>query len=425
MIRLYLKQAWRLLQDTPVLSAISILGTALAVCLIMVMIMAHEVRTAPYPPEVNRDRMLFVSKMGAGPKGEQKSSSHGSMSYLYAQKAFKPLRSAQLVSAVGSTYPVAVSRPGSKENLSVDRKMADAEFWQMFAFDFVEGAPYDEADVASSRPKAVLVESVARKLYGTTAVVGEEILIDYISYRICGVVRDVSTLASSCYAQVWVTITSVEQDPGYGGIVGDLKAYILARSSEDFDAIRSEVEELRLKCNEENPEMDAYYLGQPDTQFTHINRIWSNVAPDMKGIVRQLLITILVILLVPAINLSGMTSSRMRKRLSELGVRRAFGAKRSQLLMQVLWENLVQTSVGSLLGLLLAVASTYLLKGLIYGYLAYSETGARLEIDLLSLLSPRIFAIAFGLCLVINLLSALLPAYRVSRRSIVSSLLSK
>ena len=47
------------------------------------------------------------------------------------------------------------------------------------------------------------------------------------------------------------------------------------------------------------------------------------------------LLVIVILLLVPAINLSSMTLSRMRKRMSEIGVRKAFGATANVLLRQV------------------------------------------------------------------------------------------
>ena len=50
-------------------------------------------------------------------------------------------------------------------------------------------------------------------------------------------------------------------------------------------------------------------------------------------------IMIIVILLVPAINLSGLTHTRMRRRLEELGIRKSFGATQGELVWQVLNEN--------------------------------------------------------------------------------------
>ena len=50
-------------------------------------------------------------------------------------------------------------------------------------------------------------------------------------------------------------------------------------------------------------------------------------------------IVIAILLLVPAVNLSGMTLSRMRRRMAEIGVRKAFGATGGELMRQVFFEN--------------------------------------------------------------------------------------
>ena len=60
----------------------------------------------------------------------------------------------------------------------------------------------------------------------------------------------------------------------------------------------------------------------------------------------------LLLLLVPAVSLSGMADSRMERRLGELGVRRAFGAPKGALIGQVLMENFLYTLLGGLVGLL-------------------------------------------------------------------------
>ena len=62
---------------------------------------------------------------------------------------------------------------------------------------------------------------------------------------------------------------------------------------------------------------------------------------------------VLAFLFIPAMNLSGMMSSRMDERLSELGVRKTYGATNMRLIGQVLWENLLLTCIGGLLGLLI------------------------------------------------------------------------
>ena len=62
---------------------------------------------------------------------------------------------------------------------------------------------------------------------------------------------------------------------------------------------------------------------------------------------------------VPALNLAGMIASRMKRQFSEMGIRKAFGASKASLLMQVFWENLFLTGLGGLLGLLLSYLIVY------------------------------------------------------------------
>lgn len=52
-------------------------------------------------------------------------------------------------------------------------------------------------------------------------------------------------------------------------------------------------------------------------------------------------VALFLFLLVPALNLSGLNASRMQDRVSELGVRKAFGASRKTLMGQVFWENML------------------------------------------------------------------------------------
>ena len=67
---------------------------------------------------------------------------------------------------------------------------------------------------------------------------------------------------------------------------------------------------------------ELLYRDQPDTYFVAAQRYSANNPPAVKQAVRQYIITLIILLIVPAVNLSGLTLSRMRKRLSEIGVRK-------------------------------------------------------------------------------------------------------
>ena len=61
MIKLYFKQAFHLLKENKLLSSISIIGTALAIAMIMVIVITLRATIAPFAPESYRDRMLNFS----------------------------------------------------------------------------------------------------------------------------------------------------------------------------------------------------------------------------------------------------------------------------------------------------------------------------------------------------------------------------
>ena len=82
----------------------------------------------------------------------------------------------------------------------------------------------------------------------------------------------------------------------------------------------------------------------------------ANIEPDVDAARRQRIMIFVILLIVPAINLSSMTQSRLRQRVSEIGVRRAFGSTRAELMGQIIAENLVVTLLAGIVGLLLSVA---------------------------------------------------------------------
>ena len=98
MIKQYFKQAIVQLRQQPVISAITIVGTALAIFLIMLVVMIQQVKVAPFSPESNRDRFLHVHFMSITNKSwGEGSSSNGPMSIETARECFKSLKTPELV----------------------------------------------------------------------------------------------------------------------------------------------------------------------------------------------------------------------------------------------------------------------------------------------------------------------------------------
>lgn len=421
MLRLYFQQALYHLRENPIITWVSVLGTALAICMIMVLVITLQVRLVDCEPEVNRSRSLYVSTMAARYKGTE-NGAFAHMSVKTGKECFKPLTTAEFVTLISMPEKVRASLPGGAK-MTADMVQTDDEFWHIFHFRFLSGRAFSKADSDAGLPCAVISATVARRLFGTTEVEGQTLQLNHVDYRVSGVVADVSMLATSAYAQVWMPYNSTDAaDLAWmDNALGQMKAVILARSTADYQAIREEAEMLRSKYNEGLPEVEVFYRRQPDEGFANLYRKWSDM-PDVKGAVMRYVLIITILLLVPAINLSSMTLSRMRRRMSEIGVRKAFGATGGELVRQVFFENLLLTLLAGALGLALSYCATFLLNGFLFGNSANAYLNGDTSLTPGMLLSPWAFLAAFGFCLLMNLLSAGIPAWRASRMNIVDAI---
>ncbi len=420
MIKQYFQQAIYELKAHPMLSVVSVIGTALAICLIMVLIVMQQIKIAPFYPETNRDRTLHVKSMSSTVKG---STNNGPMSMLVARNCFRALTIPEAVTMYAYPDEMLASVPGTSA-ITIDVKPTDDRFWTVFSFTFADGRPFSEAESESGIPVIVVTEEVARRLFGKTHIAGERIKVNYAEYTVVGVVKDVSTLASAAYAQAWIPYhsTNLVSNESPGELSGYFMVSMLAHTPDDFPAIRQEAEQLRLQFNHGLTDSEVFYRGQPDEQVVYAERKWANESPDMKKVKQQRFIIFVLLLLIPAINLSSMTQSRLRQRIGEIGLRRSFGSTRFQILWQVLMENLVLTALSALVGLIICFAISY-----IWGHSLFASAtiGVSPDVSFSMLMQPVTFVYAVIFCLVLNLLSTGVPAWKACRMSITHALNSK
>lgn len=427
MIKQTINQALTLFRQNPLLSAISILGTALAISMIMAMVITWQTKYADMEPEVNRHRCLYVRSMGIKGKGENKFQNYSMSSPAFMKEIIEPIGKIEAVTSVTPAWAVLASTTDGKERAKVDYLRTDGNFWKVFQFQFIDGRGFEDTDISSEWGAIVISASVARKLFGTTQVTGQSMLINRDPMRITGVVKDVSLTATNAYAQVWVLYNpSAKEAPKNSRDWSENYVnIILAHSEEDFPAIRDEFHRRLKAFNDVQTEMSIDVMEQPDDIHAHVNRVWSNVQPDMIMIYLQYLIALVIILLVPSLNLCGLSNSRMQQRMSELGVRKAFGATKGSLIWQVMNENLVLSVLGGFVGLLFSYGAVYVMRTWLFTNSRNVGANGEFSLSMATLFSPMVFLLAVLFCIVMNVLSAGIPAWTAARRTIVESLNDK
>jgi putative ABC transport system permease protein len=431
----YFKQAWNLIQQEKLFSSIYIIGTGLSITVVMVLSIVFYLRIANIYPETNRDRLLIVKSGVENYIGGGMTAS--SLSYKTVETCFLNLEHAEAVTVICNPSwrleEFYVQPDGSKEQVPVTVMYVDTAFWKVFPFRYADGKSFTAADFQSGIPTAVIAESLAKRLYGTVEATGRPVSLNFRDYRVCGVVKDASFVTSRVYAQLYLPYTV---NPAYressgmeGDALGPMKVYILSPSKKAINKVKAEVVENLTKYDQSMPNVEFTVNGQPDRQWQTIFRFGSNDTPDFTKILSQYGFVFLILLLTPAISLSGMTDSRMERRLAEMGVRRAFGAPIGVLMRQIIYENCLFIFLGGLAGLIFSYLIVLFGRNWILQigqtFADIPPEGVDVWLAPSMLLNFSVFGIALAVSLLLNLFSSLIPAWRASRREIIFSLNAK
>ncbi|MCD7977190.1 MAG: ABC transporter permease [Tannerellaceae bacterium] len=423
MYKQLLKQAWYTFLESPYQGCITILGTGLSVSLIVSLLMGgFWGKMMNISPENHRTRTLYVKWVGVENKETGLGVEDGFLSLQTIRECFQSLETPEEVVVTSPLQAQIASVPGRKQTRCLVSFTDDA-FWRIFDFSFLAGSPYDKADFEAGMRKVVLSEDMARSLFGDIKdLVGKQVLLNYHMYTISAIVKNVNPYLSHSYGEAWIPYTSthIREATGTEGITGRYKCQILARSHWDMGKIRREVEAKVQQYNNSLADHRINLYRQPDIKVVEEDRFGPRY-PDMRESVISNAIMILVILLVPAINLSGFTLSRMRERKEEFGVRKAFGGTRITVFWQVIWENMVYSIMGGLLAILFYWVTTFFLKDMVF--ISGSQWGLDVtpEVPAELIFNPVVFLLAFLFCLIINLLSAGLPAWKISSLTVIDS----
>ena len=437
MIKLYLKQAWQMMKQNKLFSGIYVVGTAIAIATTMIMAIVYYVKIAPVYPEVNRDRTLYATSFRVKHK-EQSGANQWAYSYKAVKEWFYTLKNAEAVTAVfddswGTVTDYVQPFDGSGD-FPVKVILTDTGFFRVYEFRFIEGKPFTEADLESGICSVVISDVLARRLFGQVeGLVGKTFQMNDTEFRISGVVKGASPLTTQSYAEVYAPYSTCN---GYDVARADPEQYgafrvaMTVRDAEAKEALQQEFQEIVRKYNA--TETNDWTIENGHQPYTHLTGVFhESPVRDFSwtDVVRRYLTILLVLLLVPALNLSGMIAGRMEMRLAEMGIRKSFGACRSGLLAQVMWENLLLTLMGGALGLLLAWTALVAFRDWVFALFENQPDvlieGTAVHVSGEMLLAPSVFAAALLLCVSLNLLSALLPAVHSLRRPIIQSLNEK
>ena len=214
-----------------------------------------------------------------------------------------------------------------------------------------EGRFLQQPDIDNRSFVAVIGSEAATEMYGTTRAVGETFSLNGYTITVVGVLAEVGSSASgSNDNQILIPFTLAQRLSNQTSISS---FYVSAASSAQVEQAQAAVESYLEKV------FENYNTRSFGTQYSVFNQteMLSTLSETTNTLTLMLGGIAAISLLVGGIGIMNIMLVSVSERTREIGIRKAIGAARGNILMQFLIESLVVSLMGGLLGLAISVAA--------------------------------------------------------------------
>ena len=348
MLANYLTTALRHLWRERGYAAINLFGLAvgLALCLLVIQLAAHQLSVGDF--HENKDRVFRVLRSDARSSG-------------YMAEVRVPLgptleeQMPQVEQAVRFGWTSSsLLRVGDKKGIYEQVGEAEAGVFDMFSLPLLRG----DSVTALSRPfTIVLTEPLARRLFGENDPMGQIVHVDKHDYEVTGIVGQPPSSSLLQFTALLSFATNYEVNRRMmevGWRASGFNTFVQLTPGTDEAAAAARIPGI-VKEASGWPEVTDSYVLQPLGSIYFDTEAPNPIGPGGNPMYLALsAILAVVILTIAGVNYVNLATARAGRRVHEIGVRKALGAHRAQLMRQVLCESVLMSTAATVLGAALA-----------------------------------------------------------------------
>jgi len=363
------KIAIRALRANKLRSILTMLGIVIGVATVVALLSIGKGATASITSDIQSggSNLLTVSagkgRFGPGGGGVSQQQSH----LYYSDYELLQRGLVDNVTAIVPTFQSSYTVKYNDQSFSVSVTGVTQDYQDVRSYDVANGRFITNGDNKAQALVAVLGSQTAIDLFGSLSPIGKTVSVNGIKFEVVGVlVSKGSSGFSSSDDAVFIPL-----ETGYSRLFGTTaefngkktvnSIYVSVTTTELMDTVSAQIQYMVRRSHKlaASDELDFNVQSQTDTLAT-LSSITSTLTAFLGAIAG-------ISLLVGGIGIMNIMLVSVTERTKEIGLRKAVGATRNQILVQFLIETMTLSILGGVIGILLGVgiATIFTLTGLI------------------------------------------------------------
>ncbi len=245
----------------------------------------------------------------------------------------------------------------NSKSLNISIAGITPEFLDVRSFEVDEGRFISQSDVNSARSFVVIGPDLKEDFFKGNTVIGEKIRIKDHTYEIIGILKPKGAVFGSnqdknAYIPLTTMVNRISgKDPTYGVSLSFIS--VEATSKDKTSAAKFQITNL-LRQRHNIVRDDDFAVRSQEDALNIVTNITSGLTFLLAGIGA-------VSLIVGGIGIMNIMLVSVSERTEEIGLRKAIGAKQTDILIQFLFEALILSSIGGLVGTTTGLTGVFLL----------------------------------------------------------------
>lgn len=288
--------------------------------------------------------------------------------YLITQDDLKAIREMDGVKAATGQDFYEGKTKTKKDEFTINFVGIDQDGFEFLESDFVKGRAFNEKETDDGKKICVISEDDAMKFFGSTDVVGMDIVVTLyekydVNLTIIGVTKSkdenntITSMITDPTAQIIVPINTFSNAFGFDVASELYSFYVLKEDDADAKKITDNVIEY-LETAHHAKGKDVYYFQSFDDIMKTVNKVINLITAFVAFVAS-------VSLVVGGIGVMNIMLVSVTERTREIGIRKALGAKTGSITIQFLAESAFITLIGGILGIFFGVAGAFMIAKVI------------------------------------------------------------